>query len=369
MLWTGKDYVSYMMYEKTDRPFFAELFGPLPQTAQEWRASGATEEELNMTAFCFDTINVASFSANGPVDGFMTGVLEETDEYIITRDILGRRNKLIKGSASIPLPLDYPVSDFDSWLRIKPMFEYCESRFDIPTLKAQKEKGYLINAWISGGFGMIRELMGDEVACLTYYDDPELMHDMISTLSDTAYEILDMVSAEVGIDQLCVHEDMAGKSGPLVGPSIIEEFITPYYRRQFDMLAERGTRLFSQDSDGNMEAVIDTFIDAGVNIFYPMEPASGMDIVKMRNKYGKKIAYKGGIDKHVLRTTKEAIEKELAYKLQPMMQEGGIVFGNDHRIPNGVSLENYKFYVDTAREMLGLEPVGKAEKGWNRMAF
>ena len=49
------------------------------------------------------------------------------------------------------------------------------------------------------------------------------------------------------------------------------------------------------------------------------------------------------------------------------MRTGGMVFGLDHRIPNGTPLANYRYYVRTAREMLGLEPNG--EPGWQRMAF
>ena len=81
------------------------------------------------------------------------------------------------------------------------------------------------------------------------------------------------------------------------------------------MLKDRGTRLFAQDSDGNMNPVIDAFIDCGVTVFYPCEPAAGMDIVKLREKYGRRFAMIGGIDKHVLRRSKEEIRKELEYKL------------------------------------------------------
>ena len=143
----------------------------------------------------------------------------------------------------------------------------------------------------------------------------------------------------------------------------------PYYRRTFDMLASKGTKLFSQDSDGNMESVLDAMLECGVNITYPAEPAAGMDIVSLRKKYGKKFAFKGGIDKHVLRGTKAEIRAELEYKLQPMMQEGGCVFGLDHRIPNGTPLENYRYYIETAREILNLPPLSPSRKGWARMAF
>ncbi len=54
--------------------------------------------------------------------------------------------------------------------------------------------------------------------------------------------------------------------------------------------------------------------------------------------------------------SKADIRKELEDKMQPLMQEGGVVFGLDHRIPNETPLENYRYYVDTGREILGLPP-------------
>ena len=78
---------------------------------------------------------------------------------------------------------------------------------------------------------------------------------------------------------------------------------------------------------------------------------------------------RGGIDKHVLRKSKPEILKELEYKLQPSMLTGGIAFGLDHRIPNGTPLENYRYYVEKGREILGLPPLDGAHTGWGRMAF
>jgi len=69
---------------------------------------------------------------------------------------------------------------------------------------------------------------------------------------------------------------------------------------------------------------------------------------------GNRFTFKGGIDKHVLRQSKEDIKKELEYKMQPLMQQGGMIFGLDQRIPNGTPLENYKYYVDTGNEILDL---------------
>ena len=372
MVWSREKYIDLMTFEKCERQLFVELFGLLVGLDSEWRAQGASEDEISLSAFCFDSVNMYSVGANGFIDYFPEETLEEDDEKRIFRDFLGRVSKLLKKSATIPLPLEYPVKSRDDWLKFKPKLSFDERRVDygeIEKAKKLQREGWLINVSIFGGFSTARELMGDEAACVAYYDDPELMKDIIQTMSDCAHETISRITDKMTVDHIAVHEDMAGKSGPLVGPALVKEFISPYYRRIWDLASSRGAKLFSQDSDGNMNALMETFIEAGVNVFHPMEPAAGMDIVELRKKFGKRAAFKGGIDKHVLRKNKEDIKRELEYKLQPLMREGGTVFGLDHRIPNGTPIENYKYYIETAREILGLEPIDEARKCWTRMAF
>ena len=371
MKWRRNDYLDLLTFGQAPRPMFVELFGPLIGLEDQWRSQGATDDEINLTAFDWDHVPFAPCGGNtGVISHIPTCVLEETDEYILQRDSLGRTTKLCKATATIPLPQDFPVANMDDWLKIRPMLEFQAGRIDpaaIERARAAQASGAVVVAGIPGGFDMARELMGEEVACLAYYEQPELMHDVIDTLRDTALAVLGAISEELTIDLLSVHEDMAGKSGPLIGPKQINEFIAPYYRDVWDVLSSRGTRLFQMDSDGNMNPVIDDFLACGLNVMYPMEPAAGMDIVQVRQKYGQRLALAGGIDKHVLRRTKPEIRAELEYKLQPMMRQG-TVFGLDHRIPNGTPLENYRYYVTTGREILGLPPLDPKHRGWARMA-
>ena len=373
MQWSREEYIELMTFGTVERQMFVELFGPLIGLEKEWQEQGATQEEINMIAFDWDYVSVIDCGGNtGLRGGFVPRIIEENNEYLIQMDEYGRKTKLCKGVATIPLPLDYPVTDMDSWMKIKPFFEFHEDRIDwdaVDAAKKAQQKGVLVKTGIPGGFDLPRQLMGEEGVCLAYYEEPELMEDILLTAGNTAFQVLDRISDHVVIDQLSVHEDLAGKSGSLIGPNQIERFIKPYYRKIWDMLSSKGTKIFSQDSDGNVESVIDAFLDCGLTIMYPMEPAAGMDIVELRKKYGQRLAFKGGIDKHVLRQDKKAIREELEYKMQPIMQQGGMVFGLDHRIPNGTPLENYRYYVNTGREILGLPPTDNKSMGWKRMAF
>ena len=354
-----EEYLDYMTFQTLIPPLITEIFGPLPGLKEDWAAQGATPEELDFSGFRY----------RNAVDGFVAvntawmgraeeEILEETDEYVIARDYMGCRVKLCKDAASLPLPLEYPVRNMDDWLRVKPHYEFSEERFGHDWERRaheHREAGRIVAVAIHGGFAEPRRLMGDEAVCLAFYEQPELLHDILETLGDTAYRVLDRVSAAVQVDKLATMEDMAGKSGPLAGPKHVEEFIAPYYRRVWHMLRDRGARLFDQDSDGNMNAVIPSFLDAGLNMMHPLEPAAGMDVVQLRAQYGDRLAFMGGIDKHVIRRSREEIVAELEYKIPPMVRSGGCVLALDHRIPNGTPLANYRFYLETAWKIMERE--------------
>ena len=357
MIWNREEYIAHMKFEYTGKEMFTELFGLLIGLDEEWKSQGASQNELDLSAFGWDSVLYAGAGCNtGAITGITPYVIEDNQDYTVSVDGMGRKQKLIKFSATIPLPFEYPVKDFEDWLKIKHWYSFSEDRINpeqLETAKKLQEQGHLILAGIPGGFDEPRQLMGEENLCLAYYEQPELIHDILNTISGTNMKVFERIFDFVTVDNLMVHEDMAGKSGALAGPVQIKEFIEPYYLKVWNECKLHGTKLFSQDSDGDMNGVIDAFLDAGVNVMYPFEPNSHMDIVKSRKKYGKRLAFKGGIDKFALRGGTEDIERELAYKICPETLGGGTIFALDHRIPNGVPLENYKYYAKLGRKMLG----------------
>lgn len=371
MKWNREEYIRLMTFGDVDRPMFVELFGLLIGLDSEWKAQGAAPEQLDLSGFDFDYVPIVASGANTQVhNGFVPRVIEENDQYLIRTDEFGRTIKLPKGFATIGLPMDYPVKDMDSWLKIKHLFTFTPERINwdaVAHAKKMQGEGHLVNHSIFGGFDLPRELMGEEELCVAYYEQPELIQDILDTITHTSVECLTRIGEQVTIDNLMIHEDMAGKSGSLIGPNLIRQYLKPYYRSVIDLVKNQGTKIYSVDTDGNIDSIIDALLECGVNVLYPMEPAAGMDSVKVRAKYGDQLAIKGGFDKLCLRKTKEDIRKEVEYKLQPSMLKG-MAFGCDHRIPNGVPLDNYVYYVKLVREMLGMPPLGEG-RGWQRMAF
>ena len=70
---------------------------------------------------------------------------------------------------------------------------------------------------------------------------------------------------------------------------------------------------------------------------------------KLVHSFG--IAIFGGIDKRILATTKDKIDKELERILPVMRERGGYIPTCDHGVPEEVSLENYMHYRKRALEL------------------
>jgi len=372
---SNKEYIEFMTFGDSDRSIFVELFGTLVGLDNEWKAQGATEDEINLVAFDWDWVPVVRQCGGntGVFGGFEKKILEDTSQQIIWLDELGRKMKICKGYSTDPLPMDFPVKDMESWLSVKNLYEFSEDRIDWEIVddacKLQGE-GHLVVATIPGGFDTVRELMGEVNGCMAYYMQPELVKDIMQTLMHTSIKVYERITEKLVIDQLSVHEDMAGKNGPMIGPDLVVGFIKPYFSAVWELLSSRGTKLFDMDSDGDLSPVLDVLIDCGLNAMHPFEPAAGMDIVEIRKKYGKRLAIRGGINKFALLGTKEEIRRELEYKMQPfMIEQGGTIFGLDHRIVNGTTIENYRYYVNLGREILNLPPLAPDKRGWARMAF
>ena len=264
MIWDRERYIAHSLFEDTGREMFCELFGPLHMLEEEWRRQGATEKEIGMTAFDWDYVPVVKLAgAVGAWTGIQPRILEDTPAMTLAVDKMGRRTKLIKSSATLALPLDHPVASPEDWERVKHWYAFSDARVNAERLRAQKklmEKGQLTVLSILGAFDEPRQLLGEEGLCIACYEEPEMLHDMLDTMAETAEKVIERVGEITPIDVLFIHEDMAGKSGPLFGPSQVREFFKPYYLRLWRAAQAYGARLFSVDSDGDMSPILDDLI-------------------------------------------------------------------------------------------------------------
>jgi uroporphyrinogen decarboxylase len=146
-------------------------------------------------------------------------------------------------------------------------------------------------------------------------------------------------------------EDICGKSGPLVSPSIFAQFVAPGYRKIRDKLESYGVRLLGIDSDGDVKQLLGPWLEAGVNVQFPIEVGAWKaEAMNYRKQYGKELRVIGHFDKLTLEQSQDAVLAELD-RLKPLMQDGGFMMMPDHLITPGVSLDMYRWYLDQVRDL------------------
>jgi len=77
-----------------------------------------------------------------------------------------------------------------------------------------------------------------------------------------------------------------------------------------------------------------------------------MDLVSLKQAYGDRIAFMGGMDvRPLVANDLDAVQAELAHKLPVAMAPSGYILHSDHSIPDQVEYETYKFFIQRGLEM------------------
>ncbi|MCM8770145.1 MAG: hypothetical protein NC911_10880 [Candidatus Omnitrophica bacterium] len=302
----------------------------------------------------------------GPIPRFEYQVIEENDRYLIARHEDGVVTKALKeGTVAGTRPcmdnyLEFPVKDRKTWKEVKKRFNpLTPIRYPLwldKLVKMWQERDYPLCLLGNGSFGLysqLRRWLGTEALSYLFYDDPALIEEMVEFTAEFLLNLVEKVIIQVQPDYFNFFEDCAGKGGPLFGPEIFRRFFSRPYRRIIDRLTNAGITSFWVDSDGNIDVLIPLWLEVGINCFWPLEQASGMDPRRLRQKFGKAMVLCGGLDKRALSKDKKAIEEELYAKIPPLVEQGGYIPHIDHIIPPDVPYSNFQYYLELKWKLLG----------------
>ncbi len=295
---------------------------------------------------------------SGPQPPFEQKVLEETEEYILFQDEFGVQKRLKRKEASTPEFVGWPVENRKDFKRL------VEERFK-PDLKKRvpenwkeivekhKSRDYplAIGGYPYGFYGLMRYMMGEERLLYNFYDNPNLVSDMMSFFADFWIELWGQALDEIDVD--CAHfwEDMSYKNGPIISPAMFRQFMTPCYQRITGFLKERGVDIIVVDSDGNMDELIPLFLEAGLTGVFPIEARANNDLIDIRKRYPK-MHILGGIDKIEVAKGPKAIDKELESKVPFMVMQGGYIPHLDHHVHPGISWDYFQYYRRRLKELV-----------------
>ena len=263
------------------------------------------------------------------------------------------------GAGSIPAEVGHTLVDRASWEEhYLPKLQMSEARIPAEQLKKlaaeSKTRTEPLGLHCGSMFGQIRNWMGVVGISYLYADDEELYAEIIDT-TGSLLEALVKETLKFGIEFDFGHfwEDIAYKNGPLVAPSVFEEYVGPQYKRITKLLTDYGIDIVSLDCDGMPDALIPTWMENGVNTMFPIEVGTwGGTYAPWRDIYGKAIRGVGGMDKRVFALDRAAIDAEIE-RLRPIVELGGYIPCPDHRISPEAIWENVQYYTDRMHQVFG----------------
>ncbi len=331
------------------------------ETRQRWLNEGMPRDQHFNTYWGFDRCEVVPINT-GPWPPFEEKIVEQTAEWRIVEDELGSQRKIwTDRGIGMPQWLSYPVRDRDTWERFKQRLDphapvrYPEYWEDYK--RSVRDRDYPLQLRIGSFYGWIRNWVGMEHLALWYYDCPDLVREMTEYVTDFMLTLIDRALTEIpDIDYAMVWEDMAMKTGSLISPRTFRDYCMEPMKRTTKLVNEAGIDIICLDCDGNVDELIPIWLEANINLIYPLEIASNCDPVAYREQFGKDLLLMGGIDKRIMRDgcSKQAIEDHVRAIVEPLVAQGGYSPFVDHAVPHDVPFENFRFYMDLIDEITTL---------------
>ncbi len=280
---------------------------------------------------------------------FPSDVLAQDAETITRRAADGTIVQVRKDSVSLPHVLDWPVKDRPTWEALKAERLRIDITGRLPAAWQEHVASYKGRDWplgiggpFLGLFSSLRTLFGFERLMYTFFDEPQLVRDVLAHLTELWLALFEEVLGQTDVDYAYFWEDMSYKSGSMVSPRIFRQFLTPVYQRITAFFRHHGIDIILLDTDGNVWDLIPLFLEGGVTGLYPFEVRAGMNVAEVRARYSR-LQMMGGIDKNALVEGREAIDRELA-RVAPVVKAGGYIPGCDHYVPPDVPWEHFLYY-------------------------
>jgi len=197
----------------------------------------------------------------------------------------------------------------------------------------------------SGGFAHFAEyltwLMGYETLCYALYDQ----RDLVRAISEHLIEMFRVsVKRLLEFDRVKIiwgSDDMGFKTGTLISPDDLREFVLPGHKLMAQMSHETG-RPYLLHACGNLRAIMKDLIeDVGIDALHSFEDTI-VSVISVKEQYGDRIAVLGGIDVDFLcRSTEEQVRQRVRNTLEKCMPGGGYCLGTGNSVANYIPLGNY----------------------------
>ena len=157
-----------------------------------------------------------------------------------------------------------------------------------------------------------------------------------------------------GVDAIWLGEDLGSQTSTLISPEDWRIKFKPRHKRMIEKLRrENPDLILIMHSDGAVAPLIDDFIEIGVDVYNPVQPnVPGSDPQELKDRYGKRISFFGGIDQQSLLPSGNItqIRAEIKERISILSKGNGYLLAPAHILQPDVSIETIEAMIQAAQE-------------------
>jgi len=189
-----------------------------------------------------------------------------------------------------------------------------------------------------GLMGLMGEV-GVEQFCYYLADCPGIINELLEMHTVMCITWLEHLPADHGIEVVMAGDDIAFRSGPFLSPKWFEANYFPRMARIHEVAHEKGIKVMFH-SDGDLNAILEQLVEAGIDGLNPIEVLAGMDVGDIHRRHPQ-LFMCGGIDVSQLLPFGEPREVYDATRRTIDAAEGRIMVGSSTELHNDVPLANF----------------------------
>ena len=350
-----------MRFEPVDRPPLWSVEEVMEGAVRRWVREGHFPMGMSVTdVFPLDGREIV-YLDTGPLPAFVARTLEKTDRWRTTVDTYGFTVRTLKEQTVTPTVYYYLsgcVQNREDWEKLKLRYDPHDLR-RMPRSWSPELWDHYNNGpspvcmridWGPGRGAKNGYTMGLELFLEALMDDPGLVKDMFDFWADFVIEASREWFRRVRFDFVYFTEDGMGyKNSTLVSPKMYREIWIPALRKVTDFLHGHGVQYIAHYTSGNIRPLIPTLLDVGINLYFPLEVAAGMDARALQKEFGRDIRLIGNISRQALMDGPEAVDREFREKVPALMAHGGYIPAVDDAIMPDMPFESYRRYLELVR--------------------
>ncbi|GAA0182071.1 uroporphyrinogen decarboxylase family protein [Clostridium sediminicola] len=199
------------------------------------------------------------------------------------------------------------------------------------------------------------QLRGFEDFVMDMVINKKFVHKMMGKILDVLLGFYDELLSTAGpyVQIVETQDDLGFQTAPFISPQMYDEFMLPYRIELNKFIKSKAPNAkIYQHCCGSIRKIIPNMIEAGIEVFNPIQPlATGMNTAQLKKDFGKDIVFFGGIDlQERLAGPPEIVEMEVKERIRDLAPGGGFILAPANVVQPDVPVSNLILMCDLARK-------------------